>query len=494
MSDIFISYASEDKKKAGLLAEVLEEQGWSVWWDRTIPTGRKFDEVIDEALREARSIVVLWSRVSITKDWVLEEAEEGREKGILIPVFIENVKPPRGFRRYQAADLSDWDGRTTAPAFQKLVTDIAAILGPPSSEAKHAEREAGADGKHKKPEEKRLAQEGKRGLQKYQAHKKTTRLPTSSQVTRRFMVGNRIIVLYQGDITDLSADVIVSSDDNNLSMAGGVSARIREIAGPIVVGEARHLAPLGLGEIGVTLAGELQAKMIFHGVVLDYDHNKGPSEQVLGKVIDACFRKANEHWFRSIALPLLGSGAGGLPVDVTLEVILSLLIRKFARCDCSIEIVTVTIHSNTIEWPEVDGVVRKLIHRLGLRTKKMRVLTRSSKITCDHITGKVRLPRPTGGADLLTEKDLTRRTVDGCASRGASIKPCTYTQRLISGLSDDLRGPDNSRVVLETVDALTDGTPPGEVHIKVGSDQAIEVEVLDGIEMQEETQNLFNRD
>ena len=37
MSDIFISYAKEDKEKAGLLAEVLEEQGWSVWWDRRDP-------------------------------------------------------------------------------------------------------------------------------------------------------------------------------------------------------------------------------------------------------------------------------------------------------------------------------------------------------------------------------------------------------------------------------------------------------------------------
>lgn len=94
MSDIFISYASEDRERAKVLAGALAAQGWSVWWDRTIPTGRKFDEVIDEALSGARSILVMWSRVSIAKDWVLEEAEEGRERGILIPIFIENVKPP----------------------------------------------------------------------------------------------------------------------------------------------------------------------------------------------------------------------------------------------------------------------------------------------------------------------------------------------------------------------------------------------------------------
>jgi hypothetical protein len=41
MSDIFISYASEDRSKAEPLAKALEEQGWSVFWDR-----RKYKRLI----------------------------------------------------------------------------------------------------------------------------------------------------------------------------------------------------------------------------------------------------------------------------------------------------------------------------------------------------------------------------------------------------------------------------------------------------------------
>lgn len=40
MSDIFISYAREDRAKVKPLAEALARRGWKVWWDPTIPTGR----------------------------------------------------------------------------------------------------------------------------------------------------------------------------------------------------------------------------------------------------------------------------------------------------------------------------------------------------------------------------------------------------------------------------------------------------------------------
>ena len=61
MSDIFISYAREDRSRAQELAAVLEGQGWSVWWDRSIPPGRSFDQVIEEALVGAKCVLVLWS-------------------------------------------------------------------------------------------------------------------------------------------------------------------------------------------------------------------------------------------------------------------------------------------------------------------------------------------------------------------------------------------------------------------------------------------------
>ena len=67
MSDIFISYAREDRDKAKALAELFQHQDWSVWWDRNIPPGRSFDEVIEEALGAAKCVVVLWSKIRIIR-------------------------------------------------------------------------------------------------------------------------------------------------------------------------------------------------------------------------------------------------------------------------------------------------------------------------------------------------------------------------------------------------------------------------------------------
>ena len=142
MSDIFISYAREDRRRAKQLAEALEAQGWSVFWDQVIPPGKTWHEVIGTALQEARCVIVAWSRASITSGEVYKEAEEGHKRKILVPVFFEEVRPPMGFRGIQATSLVSWDGRPTAEEFQQLVSAVADIIGSPKQPANIERTEA----------------------------------------------------------------------------------------------------------------------------------------------------------------------------------------------------------------------------------------------------------------------------------------------------------------------------------------------------------------
>jgi hypothetical protein len=120
MTDIFISYANSDRERAREIANELSARGWSVWWDRKIRAGQTFDEVIERELDTANYIVVLWSAASVASEWVKNEAAVAAQRGVLVPVLLDNVKIPLEFRRRHTADLTGWNGDPSHGGLQAL--------------------------------------------------------------------------------------------------------------------------------------------------------------------------------------------------------------------------------------------------------------------------------------------------------------------------------------------------------------------------------------
>jgi hypothetical protein len=131
MADIFLSYTEHDRDTVRRLADTLQAVGWTVWWDRRIPAGQTWRDVLERELQSMHCLVVLWSSRSVKSDWVCEEAAEARQRDRLVPVLIERVRPPAGFREVQAADLVDWDGSRDFPGLQQLIGDIEQMIGKP---------------------------------------------------------------------------------------------------------------------------------------------------------------------------------------------------------------------------------------------------------------------------------------------------------------------------------------------------------------------------
>ncbi|MBL7820523.1 MAG: toll/interleukin-1 receptor domain-containing protein [Saprospiraceae bacterium] len=128
MSDIFISYSSADRDIVKTLAGLFEQQGWSVWWDRDIPIGQHYDTVIENELKQAACVVVVWTQRSINSEWVKNEALEAAHINKLVPVLLEKLAVPLAFKRIETAKLYNWDGDTSHPELELLFHSIHSIL------------------------------------------------------------------------------------------------------------------------------------------------------------------------------------------------------------------------------------------------------------------------------------------------------------------------------------------------------------------------------
>ncbi len=124
MTDIFLSYAREDDIRIKGLVLALEQEGLTVFWDRRIPSGETWRSYIGKALDDARCVIVAWSHYSVNSTWVIEEADDGMRRGKLIPVLLDAVEQPRGFREIQAADLTGWKPDMPSPHFDQLIQDV----------------------------------------------------------------------------------------------------------------------------------------------------------------------------------------------------------------------------------------------------------------------------------------------------------------------------------------------------------------------------------
>ncbi len=98
MADIFLSYSHEDLATARRFAKAFERAGFSVWWDRTLHSGDPYDRVTEKALKDAKAVVVLWSKKSVESRWVRSEATIAYRHRTLAPVTIEHWRAPHHVR------------------------------------------------------------------------------------------------------------------------------------------------------------------------------------------------------------------------------------------------------------------------------------------------------------------------------------------------------------------------------------------------------------
>jgi TolB-like protein len=135
MPDVFLSYNREDQPTARRFADALERAGFKVWWDATLRSGEAYDQVTEKALKEAKAVVVLWSKKSVESRWVRAEATLADRNRTLVPAMIEPCDRPIMFELTQTAELSHWTGEVNDKAWVSFLADVRRFVGAGGAEA-----------------------------------------------------------------------------------------------------------------------------------------------------------------------------------------------------------------------------------------------------------------------------------------------------------------------------------------------------------------------
>ncbi len=129
MSDIFISYARSTEPQAICIAEALRALGYGVWRDDDLPAHRAYSDVIEERLKAAKAVVVVWSAEAAKSHWVRAEADAAREAGTLVQLRLDGALPPMPFNQIQCADMIGWSGDIEALGWLKVIASVADLVG-----------------------------------------------------------------------------------------------------------------------------------------------------------------------------------------------------------------------------------------------------------------------------------------------------------------------------------------------------------------------------
>lgn len=131
------------------------------------------------------------------------------------------------------------------------------------------------------------------------------------------VVGDSVILVTVGDITELDTEAIVNAANSSLKGGGGVDGAIHKAGGPAILEECKKIikkqGELPPGEAVITAGGNLKAKHVIHtvGPVWE-DGNKGEPDVLRNCYVNS-LKLAKENGLKTIAFPAISAGAYGYP-------------------------------------------------------------------------------------------------------------------------------------------------------------------------------------
>lgn len=224
--------------------------------------------------------------------------------------------------------------------------------------------------------------------------------------SRKYSFNNSTLTLVFGDILTSKAEVIVSSDDTDISMGGGISGCILKAGGEEIRKDAQKKLPAQIGDVVVSCAGSLQyQKFIFHSLTIDYSHKvdfyegrmtntEDINNYILQHSVDKCFRLLQALDLTSIAFPCIGAGLAHIPIKKVAEVMAEVISNNLCKTQRPYEVELYLYDRKHIMGPmdyidmfENFAIKSAMAHYL--ETNK----TAANSINCSKINKNIEVPK-----------------------------------------------------------------------------------------------------
>jgi O-acetyl-ADP-ribose deacetylase len=129
------------------------------------------------------------------------------------------------------------------------------------------------------------------------------------------------IQIQQGDITEMDVDAIVNAANNDLMMGVGVAGAILRKGGNEIQEECNGIGSIPVGYAAITGAGKLKARHVIHAASMGLGGIRTTTKTLRTSTAHS-LRLASERRLKSIALPAIGTGVSGFPMDECAQVML----------------------------------------------------------------------------------------------------------------------------------------------------------------------------
>lgn len=136
-------------------------------------------------------------------------------------------------------------------------------------------------------------------------------------------IGQSVLELVEGDITQQDTEAIVNAANEQLKVGGGVDGAINRAGGPKIQEQARTIGHCPTGQAVITTGGNLKARYVIHTVGPIYRGGQQGEAELLASAYRESLKLASAKGIKSLAFPSLSTGIYGYPVPDAARVALT---------------------------------------------------------------------------------------------------------------------------------------------------------------------------